>query len=115
MIIETPDEVCGVYHLMLGNKVRYVGQTTNIYSRIGSWKTLRFKARQFDHVAFFPCAVRDLDRLEEEHIKRYQPELNSEGMRKPYRSRPWIRATEQENYWEAIRSYNAAKMARKVA
>lgn len=111
IIIEAADDVCGIYHLMLGDRVRYVGQTTNVFSRIGSWKTRRFKARQFDRVEFYPCAPDELDHLEREHIERYRPEFNSEGVRKPYRTRPWIRAAEQENYWKAIRAYNAAKMA----
>jgi hypothetical protein len=94
VMIDVPAHVVGIYHLMLGNRVRYIGQTVNIFSRICSWRTNpRIKPGEFDRVAFYPCTFGELDALELEHIKCYQPEMNSEGVRKPYRSRPWIRAS----------------------
>jgi hypothetical protein len=96
MTIDMPPTVVGVYHLMRGDVVRYVGQTTNVFTRIGSWKSPQFQADAFDRVAFFPCAIDQLDTLEEEHIKRFQPEMNSEGVRKPYRTRPWVQAARKQ-------------------
>ena len=87
-----PSTVCGIYHLMRGDEVRYVGQTANVFQRIGSWRSPQFVADAFDRVAFYPCDRSELDSLEEQHIRQFQPALNSEGIRKPYQSRPWIRA-----------------------
>lgn len=103
-----PATVCGVYHLMLGEKVRYVGQTTNIYSRIGHWRTSRFPLCAFDRVQLFPCSPEELDHLELEHIQRYQPELNSEGIGKPYHSPAFIQdrtGVHQQAWGKALESH----------
>jgi hypothetical protein len=96
IMIDVPAGVVGIYHLMRGKQVRYIGQTTNVFSRIGTWKTRHFQPDAFDRVAFYPCSVTALDALECEHITQYRPELNSEGVRKPYRTRPWVRAAQMQ-------------------
>lgn len=78
--IPVPPMRSGVYHLVRAGVVVYVGQTENIFSRLGGHRD-----KDFDDVQFFPCAVAELDAREEEHIARLKPELNSEGVRKPYR------------------------------
>jgi hypothetical protein len=91
MIFEVPPSWCGVYHLIRGDVVIYVGQTTNIFSRIGS-RHQRYRTDPFDRIEFFPCREDELNTLEEEHIARYQPIWNSEGVKRPYRAPPWVRS-----------------------
>jgi len=61
----------GVYFLVNGNEVVYVGQAVNVYSRIE-----RHPDKQFDRYAFVPCAVEMLDRLESLYIHYLRPRLN---------------------------------------
>lgn len=61
----------GVYFLLDGDEVVYVGQAVNVYSRIG-----QHKDKRFDRYAFVPCAVEVLDRLESLYIHCLRPRLN---------------------------------------
>ena len=61
----------GVYFLLEGNEVVYVGQAVNVYSRIG-----QHTDKRFDRYAFVPCAVDSLDRLESLYIHCLRPRLN---------------------------------------
>src|SRR5687767_1064639 len=79
----------GVYHLIKDGTVVYVGQTTNVFRRIGSHCD-----KDFDAFEFFPCSVAELDAVEQEHLKRLAPTLNVDGTKKPWRRRPWARANE---------------------
>lgn len=61
----------GVYFLLDGDEVVYVGQAVNVYSRIG-----QHTDKRFDRYAFVPCAVDALDRLESLYIHVLRPKLN---------------------------------------
>lgn len=61
----------GVYFLLDGNDVVYVGQAVNVYSRIG-----QHTDKRFDRYAFVPCSVDALDRLESLYIHCLRPILN---------------------------------------
>ena len=61
----------GVYFLLDGDEVVYVGQAVNVYSRIG-----QHTDKRFDRYAFVPCAVEVLDRLESLYIHCLRPRLN---------------------------------------
>ena len=61
----------GVYFLLDGDEVVYVGQAVNVYSRIG-----QHTDKRFDRYAFVPCAVDALDRLESLYIHCLRPRLN---------------------------------------
>ena len=61
----------GVYFLIGGDKVVYVGQSTNIYSRIASHTD-----KLFDSFAFIPCKKELLDSLESLYIHVLRPPLN---------------------------------------
>lgn len=61
----------GVYFLLDGDEVVYVGQAVNVYSRIG-----QHTGKRFDRYAFVPCAVDALDRLESLYIHCLRPRLN---------------------------------------
>ncbi|HCR1527294.1 GIY-YIG nuclease family protein [Morganella morganii] len=65
----------GIYFLLDGDDVVYVGQSRNVYSRISS-----HPAKNFNRYAFVPCAVEALDKLESLYIHLLRPKLNG---RKP--------------------------------
>lgn len=64
--------VSGVYFLLEGDEVVYVGQSTNVYTRIG-----QHRDKRFDRYAFVPCAVDALDKLESLYIHFLRPRLNA--------------------------------------
>jgi hypothetical protein len=72
-----PPSLVGVYHLLRGDTVVYVGQSTNVLARIANWVACR--AFDFDGYRVIPCAVADLNATERDHIERYQPEHNRAG------------------------------------
>lgn len=61
----------GVYFLLDGDEVVYVGQSVNVYSRIG-----QHTGKRFDRYAFVPCPIDALDRLESLYIHCLRPRLN---------------------------------------
>ena len=61
----------GVYFLLSGNEVIYVGQAANVYARIG-----QHKDKQFDRYAFVSCPTGALDVLESLYIHCLRPKLN---------------------------------------
>lgn len=61
----------GVYFLLDGNEVVYVGQSVNVYSRIS-----QHKDKLFDRYAYVPCRVESLDALESLYIHFLRPRLN---------------------------------------
>lgn len=61
----------GVYFLLIGDEVVYVGQSVNIYARLSS-----HHIRNFDRFAFVLCSVEMLDRLESLYIHCLRPRLN---------------------------------------
>jgi len=65
------EKASGVYFLLDGDEVVYVGQAVNVYSRISQHTNKRF-----DRYAFVPCAVDALDRLESLYIHCLRPRLN---------------------------------------
>lgn len=62
---------CGVYFLVQGQEVVYVGQSVNIYSRIS-----QHSDKKFDKYAFVPCEAELLDKLESLYIHTLKPRLN---------------------------------------
>lgn len=62
---------CGVYFLLIGDEVVYVGQSVNIYSRLSS-----HHIKNFDRFAFVLCDIAMLDRLESLYIHCLRPRLN---------------------------------------
>lgn len=66
-------KVCGIYFLIAGGKVMYVGQSTDAHYRIGHHATL---GRIFDAVHIIPCAEREACLLESRYILALQPPWN---------------------------------------
>ncbi|OBR54134.1 hypothetical protein A6456_37705 [Paraburkholderia tropica] len=63
---------CGVYFLIKGGRVRYVGQSINIEQRIRD----HFDRFGFESVAYIPCERSILDKMESLYIHMLRPEWN---------------------------------------
>lgn len=63
----------GVYFLIDGDKVVYVGQSVNVYARIASHHD-----KVFERFAFIPCEREMLDSLESLYIHILRPPLNAD-------------------------------------
>lgn len=83
---EFPATTTGIYHLMKDGQVMYVGQSTNVLSRVASW--IRPGVHKFDGWRFFPCDAAYLDAEELRHIREYDPPLNAEGRTCRYKGGP---------------------------
>jgi hypothetical protein len=69
----------GVYFLIDVDKVVYVGQSVNIYSRIPQHYN-----KKFDKYAYVPCTTQQLNVLESLYIHLLQPKLNRDDHGKVY-------------------------------
>lgn len=67
-------ELSGVYFLIKGNKVIYVGQSVNVFSRVSN-----HEIKDFTHVSWVPCEIDGLDALESLYIHILRPEFNSKN------------------------------------
>ncbi len=65
------EKTCGVYFLLDGSDVVYVGQSKNVFSRIAEHRDKRF-----DRYAYVPCEEVSLDTLESFYIYMLRPKLN---------------------------------------
>jgi hypothetical protein len=64
---------CAVYFLMSGDEVVYVGQTTNLYARIGGHR----EDKVWDRILFLPTPRKDLDATERHWIATLRPKYNT--------------------------------------
>jgi hypothetical protein len=69
------DPCCGIYFLMQGESVVYVGQSVDIGARIRSHENEAVK--RFDKVFYLPCSEEALDSKENFFIGLYKPRYNS--------------------------------------
>lgn len=67
------NSACGIYFLRRLGKVVYVGQSRNVYVRLGD----HISTKDFDEVVILPCEPDDLDNLEGFYIRLLQPEMNA--------------------------------------
>ena len=72
MVVES---VIGIYFLIKDKKIVYVGQSTNIFARVGAHKM----DKDFDKAVYFECPSTELDDLEYELINILQPQYNKTG------------------------------------
>jgi hypothetical protein len=63
---------CGVYFLVHKKRIVYVGQSTNVFSRI----VTHTQSKTFDSYVFMPCEKKMLDKLESLYIHFLLPPLN---------------------------------------
>jgi hypothetical protein len=81
-------EFSGCYALLRAGKCVYVGQSESVFSRVTFHRNTlrRFRAKkhlkdfekviEFDVVRIYPCPVAQLDKVENELILQFNPELN---------------------------------------
>ena len=62
----------GVYFLIKNERIVYVGQSVNVYSRIAD----HYKNKFFSDVFSVPCPRSNLDVLESMYIHTFNPDLN---------------------------------------
>lgn len=67
-------DLCGVYFLIAGGRVRYVGQARQVYARLA---THAREKEPFDQVAIVECDANQLDVIESLYIHRLRPEWNA--------------------------------------
>lgn len=67
-------DCCGVYFLLQGSRVAYVGQSVNVHSRISG----HMSSKEFDGFAYVKCDKAALDILESLYIHAIRPPLNGE-------------------------------------
>jgi len=70
------EDQCGVYFLVSGMQVVYVGQSVNVHARAMSHYTSLKGGRAFDSVAWIPCREEMLNKLESLYIHYLKPPLN---------------------------------------
>lgn len=64
--------VSGVYFLLRGERVVYVGQSSRIFGRV----LTHMGTKNFDGFAYIPCELNQMDVLESLYIHLLRPELN---------------------------------------
>ena len=69
----TVETMSGVYFLIREKRVRYVGQTKNLFDRLRRHYN---NGKKFDSYAFIPCPVEQLNELEAAYIMSMLPEEN---------------------------------------
>jgi len=89
MVVES---VTGIYFLIKDEKIVYVGQSTNIFSRVGTHKI----DKDFDKAVYFECPSTELDDLEYELINILQPKYNKTGNPKKYYSYLGLKPSKSE-------------------
>lgn len=64
----------GVYFLCEGDEVVYVGRSLSVLHRIA--EHIKASVKEFSHVFFLPCAIAELDEIEQRWIKTLNPKYN---------------------------------------
>jgi hypothetical protein len=64
----------GIYFLVQGNRIVYVGQSRNVHVRIDCHR--RDKSKKFDGYAFVQCAPKMLNAVEANYIAKFRPKYN---------------------------------------
>jgi hypothetical protein len=64
---------CGIYFLFDSDELVYVGQSVNVFARIGQ----HIGYKEFTHWTFINCNQHELDYLEVQYIWKFKPRLNS--------------------------------------
>jgi hypothetical protein len=70
----------GVYFLIAGPDVVYVGQAVNVYARIA--QHMRDPGKMFDRALYMVVPESDLDGVEMSFIRALRPRLNRKGLEK---------------------------------
>lgn len=82
-----PPSLCGVYFLLNGGNLVYVGQSVDIVHRVLEHKRCRW--RSFDSYAYILCSKSELNLLESLYIHHYKPAGNGQfGMNEGQKHAP---------------------------
>jgi hypothetical protein len=83
-----PQVKCGIYFLMNGPEILYVGQSHDIKARIKAHREKKFGERiPFTNTSAIACSLEDLNLLEAAYIHRYRPKFNR-NINRPSLKRP---------------------------
>lgn len=66
----------GIYYLIKDGVIVYVGQSINVYARIGAH--IAAYEKDFDSYAFVSVPIEDMNRIETEEILNHRPKYNGE-------------------------------------
>lgn len=69
--------VSGVYFLFKRKKLLYVGQSRNVFSRVGT----HARKVKFDSFTYLEYPLHLLSKYEQHYIAKFQPPLNKQGVR----------------------------------
>lgn len=83
---QPPRKLCGVYFLVSGDEVIYVGQSRDIASRVETHQ----RDKDFDAVAYIECDPAELNAVESDYIAQFSPRLNKGG---PTKEGSWVAAS----------------------
>ena len=91
---------CGVYFLIENDRVVYVGQSINVYTRI--YTHMKDRQRQFDSYTYIPCEADELDVLESLYIHSLAPLLQGRSthgnLSAPYSLRQIVEMGKRKKY-----------------
>jgi hypothetical protein len=68
------DQTCGIYFLLQGTEILYVGQSVCVFTRIRTHENER--RIKFDRIAWVECKKEHLDILESLYIHLFRPVMN---------------------------------------
>lgn len=71
--------IIGIYFLLDGDSVVYVGQSENILARVTAHL---YGRNRFNNYAYIRCELNELDKLESYYIAKFQPYLKNAAMPK---------------------------------
>ena len=74
-----PPRICGVYFLIDGQDVVYVGQSADVVRRVNEHHDRDRKT--FETAMYLPCSLGELDELEEYFINTLKPRFNGQYRR----------------------------------
>jgi hypothetical protein len=82
--VAAPIPQCGIYFLIRGGRINYVGQSVNIPMRIAA----HLATKQFDSWAWVSCDRADLSAMERAYINEFMPEDNRDHVTERRRNPP---------------------------
>jgi predicted GIY-YIG superfamily endonuclease len=78
---------CGIYFLIKGKEIVYVGQSIHIPRRLKEHR----KGKDFNRIFFIKCRPGDLDDLEKYYIREFVPRLNKQLNKLPKSKTEYVR------------------------
>jgi len=70
--------ICGIYFLISANKIVYIGQSVDIYSRVAGHK--KEGKKRFSRMAYIEASVEKIGGLEMAYKSEYKPKYNKKDL-----------------------------------